>query len=278
MSTHLLLGDARDILQSEAVPERSVDMVYCDPPFGNAQEWTGKAGSFSDRWAWGSRAAEGLAQLSVHAAWAADLVATINTETDRAYLAEIVPLLIGIRRVLRPRGTLWLHFDDTMGAWLRILCDGIFGHANALGTIIWKRTTAHNLTNSWGRTHDTIAVYGRTPAAAWKLWRLRGEFVYGDPLHREPPVGIDGYCEERLTSTSAERVGYPTQKPLALLKRFIRSGTSTGDVVLDPTCGSGTSLLAAIELDRGAIGIDRSPDAIRATQSRLAAPVQGVLF
>lgn len=270
MSTELLLGSAATVLRRD-VPDASIDMIYSDPPFGNEQIWTGAAGSFSDKWAWGPESSAGWLALRQHNAAGADLVAVIAANTKaRAYLGMMAGLLLECRRVLKPTGTLWLHFDDTMGAHLRVLGDVVFGIEQQLGTVIWRRSRGgKSSARSWGRNHDTIACFARTRVARWRLARCRGEFTFGDPLCR---VGIDGIADDQLTATARERVGYPTQKPVSLLERFIRSATLPGDVVLDPTCGSGTTLVAAAGLRRRGIGIDISEDALAAARERLRPP------
>jgi DNA modification methylase len=253
-----------------SIADASIDMIYCDPPFGNRQEWKGKAGSFSDNWQWDGEATRRWTALSEFSADAAQLIAAITPDPrDRSYLAMMAELLIECRRVLRPTGTLWLHFDDTMGAHLRVLGDVIFGPALQFGTVIWRRTSSHNSTRAFGRVHDTIACFGRSRAARWRLARCRGEFVTGDPC---VGVAVEGFAEDKLVATAKERVGYPTQKPVALLERIIRCGALPGDTVLDPTCGSGTTLVAAQRLGRAAIGIDISADAIAAAAQRVAPP------
>ncbi len=72
-----------------------------------------------------------------------------------------------------------------------------------------------------------------------------------------------------LGSSAKERVGYPTQKPVALLERIISCSSNEGDTVLDPFCGSGTTLVAAKKLNRNYIGIDMNPDAIAIARERL---------
>jgi DNA modification methylase len=270
-------GAASDVLR-EHVADGSIDMVYSDPPFGNNQVWTGSAGSFDDRWKWGPAAASGWEALREHSPIGAGLMAAITPRpSDRAYLGMIAELLIEVRRVLKPTGTLWLHFDDTMGAHLRVLGDVTFGPDNQLGTIIWKRSAgAASRARGFGRQHDTIACFARTKAAQWRLARIGyRELVGGDPCCR---VTVQGFLDDRLNASAAERVGYPTQKPVSLLKHFVRAGTLPGDTVLDPTCGSGTALVAAQTLGRSAVGIDLSADAIAVAAARLADPAQHDLF
>lgn len=277
MGFELLHGAAQEVLAS--LQPASIDMVYSDPPFGNGIVWTGKAGTFSDRWSPDVQSVRGWTALAEHSAVGADLLGAIATTNNaRGYLGMMAGLLLEVRRVLRPTGTLWLHFDDTFSAELRILCDVVFGIDNALGTLVWKRSDHHSCKKSFGRVHDTIAVYGRTRVARWRLARIGNrDLVYGDPMHH---LFVDGILEDRLNSSSKERVGYPTQKPVALLERFVCAATLPGDTVLDPTCGSGTTLVAATRLGRHAIGIDMSLDAIAAAQGRLAVerPAQPDLF
>lgn len=267
----LVEGDAVRVLR-ERFAERSVDMVYADPPFGNEQLWTGKAGAFSDRWAPDAASAAGWAALRAHDHRGCGMMQAAAGSLGRAaqaYLGMMAGLVVELHRVLKLTGTLWLHFDDTMGAYLRLLCDAVFGPGQALGTVVWRRTAGSRSTaRSYGRVHDTIACYARSRAARWRLWRCAGEFTVGDPCDR---LCIDGYADDALNAASSERVGYPTQKPVALIERFIRAATLPGGVVLDPTCGSGTTVVAARRLDRHAIGIDRSPDAIAAALARVAA-------
>lgn len=275
----VLQGEAAVLLGTPAVP--MVDMVYCDPPFGNEQLWTGSAGTFDDRWTFGLEAADRLSALrTTHPVAAAFVEAVPLARSAKSYLLMIGELLIALRTRMRPAATLWLHFDDTMGAYIQVLCDLVFGVANRLGLVIWHRAASHANAKSFGRVHDTIACYGRSRVARWRLWRLRGEFTHGDPLDPCNPLRVDGFADDRLNAQSSERVGYPTQKPIALLERFIAGATGPGGLVLDPTCGSGSALCAAIRLGRRAIGLDVSADAVAASLGRLRAalPAQADLF
>lgn len=265
----LYLGDAAAVMRSR-VTCASVDMVYLDPPFGNGQVWSGRAGSFDDRWAWNAQASAGWGALEAHSPAGAEVLRAVAPRSaDRAYLGVMATILLEARRTLALTGTLWLHHDDTMGAQLRVLCDAVFGPSHALGLIIWRRTTAHNVARRFGRVHDTIAVVGRSRAARFRLARIGDrDLVHGDPCEA---LFVDGFLDDQLNSRSRERVGYPTQKPLSLLKRLIRAATLPGGVVLDPTCGSGTAVIAAAELGRKGIGIDGSFEAIACASGRLRA-------
>lgn len=270
-------GDCVAVLR-ERLSDRSVDMVYADPPFGNEQTWTGRAGSFSDKWRWNEASAEGWAALRRYSADAADLMAAVaRSEKSRSYLGMMAGVMLELRRVLRLTGTLWLHFDDTMGAELRVLGDAIFGPENQLGLVVWQRARGKNNARHFGRNHDTIACFARSRAARARLSRIGDrEFVHGGFDH---PIFVDGFADDLLGSAAKERVGYPTQKPVALLERLVRAASLPGDTVLDPMCGSGTTLVAATNLGRRAVGIDQSPDAIAVAEQRLGqASAQPDLF
>jgi hypothetical protein len=262
-------GDAAEVLP-RLVPERSVDFAYLDPPFLTQQVWRGAAGSFSDRWVWGDAAESDLSALAAANRFAADLILALFGETaEAAYYAAMGRLLVATRATLRLTGTLWLHADDTAMAGLRVVGDAVFGPALQLGTVIWRRTSAHSHTGkNFGRVHDTVAVWARSRAARWRLWRLRGEFTHGDPCG---VFFVGGFADDRLTPTSKERVGYPTQKPVALIKRFIRNSTFEGDTVLDAVAGSGTTVIAALRAGCIPIAVDRSADAIATIHRRVAA-------
>jgi DNA modification methylase len=81
-----------------------------------------------------------------------------------------------------------------------------------------------------------------------------------------------------VASQAKERIGYPTQKPLALLERIIKASSNEGDVVLDAFCGGGTTLVAAAKLNRSFIGIDSSVRAIAVSQARLENTMEGANF
>lgn len=268
MKSRVLRGDATKVLRD--LDGCTVDQVYLDPPFGTQVMWTGKAGSFSDRFEWDAKARRRLAWVADRQPHVARLIeAFALTPRARAYLLFLIEMLVELRRVLKPAGSIWLHCDDTMGAYIRLALEFTFGQANFLGIVIWKRTTNHNMKmRAFGRVHDTIFVFGRSRQARRRLWRIRSDLVVGDCWQR---CMVSGFSDILLNPTSRERVGYPTQKPVALLEEFIAAGSRVGDVVLDPTCGSGTTLVAAAKLGRCAVGIDQSRAACALARRRLGA-------
>lgn len=186
----LLLGDNLCLL--EALPAASVNLVYLDPPFFTQQTWTGRAGSFEDKFA-------GL----------------------DAYLAFMRPRLVDLHRVLTPSGSLYLHCDYHADAYLFLLLVEIFGARQYRNQIIWKRMNGmHNDAKTFGHMHDKILFFAKSARNVWNK-----------PLHVDATPLTDCWLDIKpLTSGSKESTGYPTQKPLALLERIIAASSHTDHV------------------------------------------------
>jgi DNA modification methylase len=256
------------------VPSGTAGVVYVDPPFNSGLDWhmNPPAGSrepvlaFTDKWKWTQDAAQQYKELTAPGSpqgpaleWFRGI---LGEKGALAYLVHMAARFPELHRVLGPQGGLFLHVDETMSHYLKILLDHVFGRGNFAGQIIWKRSSAHTTKRGLGRMHDTILVFRRGDRAPWcgpdGLMRFGG---HGDVWLDIPPIN----------SQARERLGYPTQKPLPLLTRIITLAGKPGDVLLDPNCGCGTSLDAAQRLGLGWIGIDLSPAAIGLTQARLRA-------
>ena len=199
-------------------------------------------------------------------------------------------LLAGLRAVLADDGWLCLHCDHRASAHLRLLLDELFGlrsvpQRDRLELRARQRDIPER---AFPRKHDTLLLYAKSdaarftpvrgavsPAMANKYRHVRPDGTrfmrsYGREYDLKGGKPIGSVWEiPSVAPTSAERTGYPTQKPLALLKRLIAATTAPGDLILDPCCGSGTTLLAAAQLGRPAVGIDPSPLAIATARSRL---------
>jgi site-specific DNA-methyltransferase (adenine-specific) len=270
-----ICGDAAELLG--AVAPASVDLVYLDPPFGTGaprrarQRHTGVKARFEDSWTGAPDYVEWLGSILAPAAL-----------------------------TLKSTGALFLHCDWRVSHHVRVLLDEILGAANFRNEIIWhyRRWTA--ATQSLQRLHQTIYYYARSPAHSPtvplsgyspttnldQIWQARTRSceqvsVYArdregprnNGAKRGVPLG-DVWEIPPLNPKARERVGYPTQKPLALLERIIELGCEAEDLVLDPCCGSGTTLVAAMLLGRRALGFDIAPRAVELTRERLRAPVR----
>lgn len=258
MPVTLHTGAAAEIIPQVIAP-RSIDMIYVDPPYFTQADWTGPAGSFSDRWRWDGAAQTRHDMLTGARPARAKLIRAITTGNKalEAYLLAMHEMIAACHRALRPHASFWLQCDDHAAAHLRLICDLVFGAHRLWGISIWKRSSGSELQNGFSRCHDTILTYARTGAALTRLLPPGKTEMDGCPGTR-----ADRFFDDKLASTSRERAGYPTQKPTSLLRRIIALGSREGDTILDPCCGSGTTLVAARELGRSAIGIDQSADAI----------------
>ena len=201
-----------------------------------------------------------------------------------AYLINMSRRLLAMRRVLKETGSIYLHCDPTAGHYLKLLMDAVFSPNNFRNEIVWYYFKPHAGKKTWPRNHDKILFY--TKGKSWFFDPDATLFEYDDKaVRRYDKIDDDGrrykiYKEHSgkvrraymkkgradgvlripfVQGTSKERLGYPTQKPLALLERIIKASSNPGDVVLDPFCGCGTTVHAAENLKRKWIGIDISP-------------------
>lgn len=260
-------------------PDESIDMIYLDPPFYTQKRQTladssGRRFEFSDLW-----------------------------ESRNEYLAYMRVRLVEMRRVLKDSGSIFLHCDLSAVHYLRIILDEIFGEQNLRSEIVWTYKRWSNSAKGLTPGHQTILYYSKTDQ--YKFHTIYGEYSpttnldqlmqererdpSGKVVYKRDQNGHTQIAREKkgvplsdvweipfLNPKAKERAGYPTQKPVELLERVVRVSTDEGDVVLDPFCGSGTTLVAAKLLGRIPVGIDVNPDAIELTQKRLATPFKTV--
>ncbi|HQW36423.1 MAG TPA: site-specific DNA-methyltransferase [Thermoflexales bacterium] len=255
----LICSDCLPALQN--LPEACADLIYLDPPFNtNTRRRAGEA-SYDD--------AFGSAQN---------------------YIAFMRPRAEQMRRTLKPNGALFFHCDWRMGHHARLMLDEIFADGVFVNEIIWHYGLgAARAKRQLMSKHDVIFWYARSPEYTFNLQRTdpspamlskyrhtdedgrRYMNSYGKKYYLQGGKPLDDVWNiPAISPTGKERAGYPTQKPLALLERIILLASNKGDTVLDPFCGSGTTLVAAQKLGRQWIGVDASPDAIRVAQQRLA--------
>ena len=229
--------------------EGQVDLVYVDPPFD-----TGRAFRDTDgREAYSDRTGPGQ------------------------WLTALEGLLVLVRRILSPEGSLILHCDHRRAHHAAVLCDELFG-AGARGTdprspgfrneLVWCYGLGGSSPRYYPRKHDTLLWYTKGRAWHFEAPRVAARSRRMAGKTKKVP---DWWDLPSLNNMAAERTGYPTQKPLALLERIIRAHTRPGARVLDPCCGSGTTPVAAHRLGRSFVGIDQGALAVETTLERLAA-------
>lgn len=271
------------VFESDCLPllkemkDDSIDMIYLDPPFFTQKTHQltsrdNKVFNFEDNW-----------------------------ESIRAYIEYISIRVTEMRRVLKGTGTIFLHCDRSASHYLRVMLDEIFGAKNFRSEIIWSYKRWSNSKKGLLNNHQNIYLYSKSKqfkfntlykdySATTNLDQILQERVRtkdnktvykldssGNPVLGKEKQGVplgDVWDIPYLNPKAKERVGYPTQKPILLLERIINISTDKDDIVLDPFCGSGTTLVAAKLLGRNYIGIDKSKDAIEITMERLTKPLK----
>ncbi|MFW2339487.1 MAG: DNA-methyltransferase [Acidimicrobiia bacterium] len=262
------LADNLDVLRG--LPDGSVDLIYTDPPFG-----TGKRQRLdSIKTGRGDRTRGGFAGRT----YPFEVVSTIEYRDDlpfEQYLGFLELRLVEMHRVLAPDGSLYLHLDHHSVHYARLMLDVIFGADRFLNEIIWAYDYGGRHRDRWPRKHDSILWY-----AKGDRWKFNREDIDRIPYMAPGLVGPEKAARGKLPTdvwwmtivptNSAERTGYPTQKPMALAKRIIAASSDAGDLVADFFCGSGTVGVAAKELDRRYLLVDSNPDAVAIATERLS--------
>lgn len=369
----LFFGDNLPVIRTH-IADEFVDLVYLDPPFNSKRDYNllfktpkghrsdAQITAFEDSWCWGEQAEnefrEIQQQTNTDVAEVMNALRSFLGQNDMmAYLTMMTNRLLELHRVLKPKGSLYLHCDPTASHYLKIVLDAVFGKENYRSEISWRRSAAHNDAKQgrkiYGNVRDTIFFYTKSKVWTWNSlytpydegyvknfykhvdsnnrryqldnltaakvggdtryeWRVKrvaggawesdlgdewqspqegveylGVLPYGRRiwaysksnmrtmalegrlgytgtgmprfkrfLDEMPGVSLQNDWSDIPAASGAEWMGYPTQKPLALLERIISASSNPGDVVLDPFCGCGTAVHAAEQLGRQWIGVD----------------------
>ena len=262
-------GDNLAVLKS--IPDSSVQLIYIDPPFntGREQHRSKVTTKRSDQ---GNRVGfKGQRYETVKS--------TILSYDDQFenYWAFLEPRLEEAFRVLNESGTLYLHLDYREAHYAKVLLDALFGPECFLNEIIWAYDYGGKSKSRWPSKHDTILVYVKNAA---------NFYFDSEAVDREPYMApglvtpekvekgklpTDVWWHTIVSPTGKEKTGYPTQKPIGILRRIIQASSKEGDTVLDFFAGSGTTGFVANELGRRFILVDQNPESIEVIKNRLPA-------
>ena len=279
----LLLGDNLSMMaaishQIGAGIRAPINLIYMDPPYfsnrdpesrikvkTNSGETYVKAQAFSDTWVrQGGSASRGEALMD--------------------YLAMLTPRIVAARELLTDDGALWLHLDRRAVHYAKVMTDVVFGGPdNMINEIIWFYKSGGSSSKRFANKHDTLLFYVKKKRKykfypqeeksynrGLKPYRFKGVKEYRDDHGWYTVVNMKDVWEIPMVGrTAAERTGYATQKPEALLERLVLSCTEKGDTCLDPFGGSGTLAAVCAKYGRNWISIDNSPAAIETTENRL---------
>lgn len=263
------LADNLDVLRG--LGSGSVDLVYADPPFNTGARVTAtrvrtRRSTAGDRTGFGGRRYE------------TETLGTLGF-ADRFddYAAFLAPRIREIHRILAPHGSLYLHLDFREAHGVKLLLDGIFGPGAFLNEIIWAYDYGGRARDRWPEKHDTILLYAREPGkhvfdaeAVDRIPYMAPGLVPAEKAARGK-LPTDVWWHTIVPTAGRERTGYPAQKPLGILRRMIAASSRADALVLDPFAGSGTTGVAAAELGRRFLLVDRSPEALRVMARRLDA-------
>jgi len=262
----VVLGDSLDVLKQ--LPTASVNLIYIDPPFntGVVQARSRIATVQSD---------DGDRVGFQGKRYETKLLGNMGFD-DRFddYLGFLEPRLREAHRVLAPNGAFYFHIDYREVHFCKMLLDAIFDRDCFVNEIIWAYDYGGKPKTRWPAKHDNILFYVKDPA----------NYIFNvDDIEREPYMApglvtpekaargklpTDVWWHTIVPTNGSERTGYPTQKPLGILKRIITASSNPGDLVLDFFAGSGTTGEAAILLGRRFILADNNPEAMKVMRER----------
>jgi site-specific DNA-methyltransferase (adenine-specific) len=268
----------------------SVDLIYLDPPFNTKRMYSAPVGSkaagasFKDMWTWQDVDECYLDSLADNFPALAKYIASvgaIHSKPMMAYLTYMAQRIIEMHRVLKETGSLYLHCDSTASHCLKLLLDGIFGKQNFVNEIIWYYKNASRGKQRLAKAHDVIFWFGKSKDYQFRKDEIlvpfesgmtQWRYSTGGQAGKEPPKGKipdDVFLLPSLNTMDKERTGYPTQKPLALLRWIVKMASNEGNIVLDPFCGCATTCVAAQQLQRKWIGIDIGKQSVKILIDRL---------
>jgi DNA modification methylase len=270
-ASRLILGDNLSVMAA-LLPEyeNRINLIYADPPFFTNRRFSARIGRGEDS----RKPDEWVLAEGYRDDW---------HDLDE-YLDFLYQRLSLMHRLLAPNGTLYLHLDWHADAYARLILDEIFGPANFLNEIIWAYHGPSPIKTAFNRKHDTILSYTKGKDYIFNVDTVREPYNQNtvNTFKSSPKAGFgkvpdlergkvpeDWWYFPVVARLHGERTGYPTQKPVALLKRIILASSNPGDIVADFFCGSGTTPFVASKFGRNFVACDETFRAIHTTRSRL---------
>ena len=264
----IYFGDNLPILRE--LPAGRAQLVYTDPPFntGKVQKRTSLQTVRDDA---GDRIGyQGRRYRSIR------LADSGFADSFNDYLAFLEPRLVELHRILASDGSLFLHLDYREVHYAKVLLDTIFGRECFMNEIIWAYDYGARSKKKWSAKHDNILWYAKDP----------GNYIFNfDQMERIPYMAPGLVSKEKASmgktptdvwwhtivpTNGREKTGYPTQKPLGIIRRLVRVHSRPGDTLLDCFAGSGTLGACAVEEGRFFYLIDNNPQAMEVMARRLA--------
>ena len=308
----LIYGDNLEILKKMSVDKDffvqtggGIDLIYIDPPFNSNRvynmpfedmlqeidekdKYKAQKEAFNDTWS-NIEYRQELEELK----GCVDCIQLYNfllsnknvfSFPQMSYLTMMAHRIYYMHKVLKDTGSFYLHCDPTMSHYLKILLDMVFGLKNFRNEIIWHYRTGGVSKRWFAKKHDNIFSYTKSEEYTFNVQYMK-QYYDKKPGFKDKNSGKDkkGYYNivaqdnvfriPAVFNMSKERMGYPTQKPLALLERIIKASSNEGDVVADFFCGCGTTIAAAEQLNRKWLGVDINHLAIAMVEEERIKPI-----
>ncbi|MCL4256895.1 MAG: site-specific DNA-methyltransferase [Anaerolineales bacterium] len=259
-------GDNLAVLRS--LPDASVNLIYIDPPFNTGKKQA-RSRLRTERSQQGDRVGFGGRRYATTV-----LGSRAFDDAFDDYLEFLEPRLREAHRVLAADGSFYFHVDYREVHYCKILLDEVFGRHNFLNEIIWAYDYGGRSKDRWPAKHDNILLYVKDN----KRYTFNVEDIERIPYMAPALAGeakaargklpTDTWWHTIVSPTGKEKTGYPTQKPLGILRRIITASSNPGDLVLDFFAGSGTTGAAALELGRRFLLVDSNKEAIEVMKER----------
>ena len=302
----LYYGDNLDVLKLH-FKEETIDLIYLDPPFKSNQKYNvlfaeqdgsrskAQIKAFEDTWRWDEFAVAAYRKIVEAGGNVSKFMQALHGYIGGcdmlAYLSMMAPRLIELRRVLKETGSIYLHCDPTASHYLKLLMDGIFGAENFKNEIILHYRKWPSGKYAFQRNHDVILFYSKSDSRKRTFNQLFMDRAPSTLRRFGKAKIVSGYDEmgQRIPSRTEEEeslgvrqddvwdIGrvppikqlFPTQKPELLLDRIILASSREGDIVLDPFCGCGTTIVTSQMLNRRWVGIDITHLSISLIRNRI---------
>lgn len=271
----LLTGDKSSNLEAL---RGKVDLIYIDPPFDSKADYRTKITLPGNEI---TQKPTTFEQFGYSDLWQKGTV---------SYLEYMYPRLLLMRELLSDKGSIYVHIDWHVGAYMKILLDDIFGKENFRNEIVWAYSRWANVSNAFQRMHDNIFYYCKSTSSTFHEQRVKlsesrkrnlVQIVNGVKVSMRDENGnvvyrqqndkpVSDYWDDtdywsstdcwddlfQVGKTGNERLDYATQKPEKLLERIIQASSNEGDLVCDFFGGSGTTAAVAERLGRRWITTD----------------------
>ena len=263
----IVLGDNLAVLAE--VPDGCADLVYIDPPFNTGirqkrERLRTVRDDAGDRTGFGGRRYR-----------TERLGASGFDDTFDDYLAFLEPRFREARRILKDRGSFFLHVDYREVHYCKVLLDFVFGRDSFMNEIIWAYDYGGRTRKRWPAKHDSILWYAKDPEDYVFEYDEMDRIPYmapglvGAEKAARGKTPTDVWWHTIVSPTGSEKTGYATQKPLGVLERIVKVHSRKGDLLVDFFAGSGTLGVAAALHGRDFLLVDDQPDAVAVMKQRL---------